>query len=85
MQSNKGSIISKLVTYVIISLFIAACSPKSGCPINDDAVIKVNRKGELPTKRGKSNLFSQKGAVKVKKAQKRRKKQRKKLYSKRRN
>ena len=65
-------------------LAVSSCSPKAGCPASENAVAKVNRKGELSSKRGKSQLFSAKG-VKVKKAVKKRKKQRRKLYSKRRS
>jgi hypothetical protein len=32
-------------------------SNKTGCPVNENAHVKTNSKGELPTKRGKSNLF----------------------------
>ncbi len=85
MNSKRVELIIKLITYVIFSLFFIACSPKSGCPVNENATVKVNRKGELPSRRGKSSLFSEKGSINVKKAQKRRKKQRKKLYSKRKN
>jgi len=33
------------------------CSRKSGCPAYESAQTKTNRKGQLPTKRGNSNLF----------------------------
>ncbi|MEM9846388.1 MAG: hypothetical protein AAF847_00760 [Bacteroidota bacterium] len=63
---------------------IFSCSPKAGCPASENAVAKVNRKGELSTKGGKSQLFGGK-AVNVKKAAKKRKRQRRKLYAKRRS
>lgn len=81
-----GKIYFKILalTFLVFSLGIStSCSPKTGCPINDEATAKVNRKGELSKKRGKSELFSPKGAINVKKAHKKRKKQRQKLYGKR--
>lgn len=42
-------------------------SNKEGCPINEDArQAETNRKGELSTRGGKSNLFSPKMRKKVK-------------------
>lgn len=40
-------------------LFTASCSSnKSGCPVNDKADnVKLNKNGEMSSKRGKSNLF----------------------------
>lgn len=38
----------------------SSCARKTGCKITEEAHVKLNRKGELPTKRGKSNLFSKK-------------------------
>lgn len=79
----KYSIISCLALF--LSLSLGGCSPKAGCPASAEATAKVNRKGELSSKKGNSQLFSPGGSVKLKKAQKRRKRQRRKLYSKRRN
>ncbi|MCB0693613.1 MAG: hypothetical protein H6568_14915 [Lewinellaceae bacterium] len=41
------------------TLFAPACSSsKSGCPVNDNADnVKLNKNGEMSSKRGKSNLF----------------------------
>ncbi len=38
----------------------SSCSRKTGCPVNENVHVKPNRKGELPTKGGSSNLFSKK-------------------------
>jgi hypothetical protein len=46
--------------FIGFAIATSSCSPKTGCAINEDAHVKVNRKGEMPTKRGKSNLFSKK-------------------------
>lgn len=35
----------------------SSCNRKTGCPVNERAHVKPNKKGQLPTKRGKSNLF----------------------------
>ena len=37
-----------------------SCSKKTGCPINENAGVKANKKGALPSRRGKSNLFPKK-------------------------
>lgn len=78
----------KNITYLfiaglVLAVSMTACSPKSGCPASENATVKVDKKGRLPTKRGKSQLFSSKGPQSIKKAQKARKKQRKRIYSKR--
>ncbi|MCB0581331.1 MAG: hypothetical protein KDD10_18725 [Phaeodactylibacter sp.] len=35
----------------------SACNRKVGCPANEAAHVKPNRKGELPTSGGKTRLF----------------------------
>ena len=35
-------------------------SNKTGCPVNERAAGKTNKKGELSNKKGKSNLFPKK-------------------------
>jgi hypothetical protein len=82
----------KLYRQAIIPIFaffllfsLNSCSPKSGCPASENATAKVNRRGELSSKRGKSQIFSPKGAIKAKKASKRRKRQKRNLYAKRRS
>jgi hypothetical protein len=59
---------------------LEACSPKSGCPAAENATIKADRKGELPTKGGSSQLFSSKGGTSMKKVKKQRQKQIQKIY-----
>lgn len=76
----------KLVIICLFSIYLfGACSPKSGCPATESATIQPNRKGELPTKGGRSQLFSSKGGVSMKKAKKQRQKQIQKIYGNRRN
>ena len=57
------------ISFFSVSLFIvlllgsglyASCSRKTGCPANETVHVKPNRKGELPTKGGSTNLFSKK-------------------------
>jgi len=44
-----------------ISGTMTACgSNKTGCPINEQQKGKVNKKGQLSNKKGKSNLFPKK-------------------------
>ena len=38
----------------------SSCSRKTGCPVNENVHVKPNRKGKLPSKRGKSQLFPKK-------------------------
>jgi hypothetical protein len=40
-----------------LAISTSSCSPKVGCPVNEAAHVKPNRKGELPTSGGKSGLF----------------------------
>jgi len=35
----------------------SSCTRKTGCKISENAGVKANRKGQLPTKKGKSGLF----------------------------
>ncbi|MBL7832223.1 MAG: hypothetical protein JNK41_14445 [Saprospiraceae bacterium] len=53
--------LSKSFAVLLFSFFImmtiACSSSKSGCPVNDQAQVKTNKKGELPSSRGKSSLF----------------------------
>ena len=49
--------------FVCLGLFsvgTSSCSRKSGCPAYETTTAKTNRKGELSTKSGSSNLFSKK-------------------------
>lgn len=85
MSSKKGYSSTKLVFIFVFSICIfEACSPKVGCPAAENATIKADKKGELPTKGGSSQLFSSKGGVSMKKAKKQRQKQIQKIYGNRR-
>lgn len=54
-----------LVACVAVTSF-SSCSRKTGCPSTENASVKADRKGRLPTKRGKSSLYP-KGMKKKKK------------------
>jgi len=55
----------------LISTMLSSCgSNKTGCPINENAHVKTDRKGNLGTKRGKTSLFPKN--MKKKKRKKRR-------------
>ena len=42
----------------MVSLFLPACSSnKTGCPVNENVHAKTDKKGNMSTSRGKSNLF----------------------------
>ena len=46
-----------MLSIALFTLPASSCQRKSGCPVNDDAKAKVNRKGEYSKKGGSSNLF----------------------------
>ncbi len=39
------------------TLSLTSCSKKTGCPSTENASVKADKKGNMPTKRGKSGLF----------------------------
>ncbi|TXB61609.1 hypothetical protein [Phaeodactylibacter luteus] len=45
------------VVVSFIALPVSSCNRKVGCPANESAHVKPNRRGELPTKGGSSQLF----------------------------
>lgn len=85
MKSKSDYSVLKMLLFVfLLPIFFQACSPKVGCPAASEATAgTVNRKGELSTKGGNSQLFGK--SVNRRKMQKRRAKQRRKLYGNRRN
>ena len=56
--------IIQVLTICIFSLTMVlgmtSCSKKTGCPSTENAHVKLNKKGQFPTKKGKSNLFPKK-------------------------
>ena len=58
--------------FLVLGLFcfsnvMSSCGgPKTGCPVNERAKTRVNKKGELSGKKGKSNLFPKKVRKKMK-------------------
>jgi hypothetical protein len=46
---------SALIMFILVQM--ACSSSKSGCPVNDNAQVRTNKKGELPSSRGKSSVF----------------------------
>lgn len=49
--------LSFLAFFFIIGSSQTSCSPKSGCPINEEAHAKPDKKGKLSTRGGRSQLF----------------------------
>ncbi len=39
---------------------VSSCAPKTGCPINEEAHVQPNKKGEYPRTRTRSSLFPKK-------------------------
>ena len=59
-----------LVLCAFLGLFMmsnSSCSKKTGCPVNERAHVKANKKGELPTKRGRSSVLPPSARKKKKK------------------
>lgn len=55
---KKAKLIFLTASILVVSLFISACnSNKTGCPINEDTHVKTDKKGNMNSKGGKSNLF----------------------------
>jgi len=55
------------LSFFIISVSSTSCSKKSyGCP-GEKAGIKMDKNGNLPTKRGKSHLFNRETRRRIKK------------------
>ena len=58
---KKSTILLMVMGLFCFGNTLTSCSgPKSGCPINEKAKARVNKKGELSGKKGKSNLFPKK-------------------------
>lgn len=51
----------RLVAYLACALLLAGstagCNRKTGCPVNEDAHVKPDKKGKYSKKRGSTNLF----------------------------
>ena len=55
---KKSKLTFLIASFLVVSLFVSACgSNKTGCPINDGAHVKTDKKGNMSSNRGKSNLF----------------------------
>ena len=64
---NFRHILALIALIFTVALTQACGSNKEGCPINEDArKAETNRKGELSTRGGNSNLFSPKMRKKIK-------------------
>ncbi len=61
----RASVLSILIAFSAYAL--PSCSPKVGCPVNEEVHSAVSRKGDLKNKRGKSSLFSPKMSRNMKK------------------
>ncbi len=58
---KKSTILLMVMGLFCFSATLISCGgPKSGCPVNEKAKTRVNKKGELSSKKGKSNLFPKK-------------------------
>lgn len=48
------TLLSILISFLV---FPACSSSKTGCPINEQAHVKADKRGKLPSSRGKSSVF----------------------------
>ncbi len=54
------------LSFFVISISSTSCTKKGyGCP-GDNAGVKLDKHGELPTKRGKSHLFNRETRKRIK-------------------
>lgn len=61
LLQQKTTILLMVIGLFCFSSVLSSCGgPKSGCPVNERAKTRVNKKGELSGKKGKSNLFPKK-------------------------
>ena len=61
LLQQKSSLFLMIFGLFLFSQSMTSCgTPKTGCPVNEQAKTKVNKKGELSGKKGKSNLFPKK-------------------------
>ncbi len=57
-MKKKLLLLCLFTSFLFCGTMLTSCgSKKSGCPVNENAHVKPNKKGMLPSKRGKSNLF----------------------------
>jgi thioredoxin-related protein len=55
---KRPKLVFLIASLLVVSLFFSACgSNKSGCPINENTHVKTDKKGNMSSNRGKSNLF----------------------------
>ncbi len=50
-------VLSICIFSLTITVGMSSCSKKTGCPSTENAHVKLDKKGQFPTKKGKSNLF----------------------------
>ncbi|MCB0662630.1 MAG: hypothetical protein KDC24_07815 [Saprospiraceae bacterium] len=70
LQKFKRSILYSLLvigTIGFVSTTQSSCKVKEGCPINEEAHVKPDRKGNLPMGGGRSQLFPKDMRKKMKK------------------
>ena len=65
MRTMKKYLFLILPFALTLMLTQTSCAKKTGCAINDNAHVQMGKDGDLPTKRGKSNLFSKKARKKM--------------------
>lgn len=66
LQKKTTILLMVMALFSFGPVFTSCGGPKSGCPINEKAKTRVNKKGQLSGKKGKSNLFPKKVRKKIK-------------------
>ena len=70
LQKFKRSIFYSILVVATLGFMVStqtSCKTKEGCPINEEAHVKPDRKGNLPMGGGRSQLFPKNMRKKMKK------------------
>ncbi len=69
MKQFKISVLVSLFLIIISATSLSCSKKRYGCP-GENAAIKLDKNGELPTKRGKSHLFNKETRKRIKRHKK---------------
>ena len=55
---KKYLLLFSFLSFLFLTGTLSSCGTnKTGCPMNENVGAKANKKGQMPSKRGNSNLF----------------------------
>lgn len=70
MKYNSSNPVILFILALIMAFFFTACSNKTGCPVNEDAHVKVSKDGNYKSGKAHSGLFPDKVKKRKKKDRK---------------